>query len=303
VAKQSFGQFTLNGFDEFGKSKNVAAKLNHLKTVKAYSFSNKFSKKGKLILQENYDTLGNITSRVDHHYYRYKDFEETTYAYDTVGRIQNIVSKVSFSGGYVHYYGLSYGTNNRINYTISDFGMPDKLIFDTLHYSYFEDGRINYKWKRKYEFGVLSGVDTSYYNYNNYGNALISRNKQADTHDFAIRDQNGCMIGYKDTSEEKYTQRCDSLCRVLSYKDEILSAGKWITIGLGEFQYSGENLVEEKHYLNSRKILDCGKARIKFDNWIKYEYDQRGFLIRETEFTKSGKVKTIQKYVYESYSH
>jgi hypothetical protein len=260
-------------YNEFSDKQQKAHRA-HIKTIKEYSYKRTSASRGKILQKEEYDSTGNITYKWERTYR--KNYEETKYFYDNEGRIIKIIGKDNredyWSIAIISYYPNS----NNILSIVNCHGLA---TCDTIRYVYRSDGKVNYSYKSKFEFGKLTKYDTTYYNYSTSG-LKISPVKN-DTSDYiAIRDQNGCIIGYQNM---KYTQKCDSACRVLSYKDEF----EW-----GEFRYKGDNRIEEKFWDGSGK----------FSEWNKYEYDKNGFVKQQLCLNKKGKIKEVRKTIYEYYS-
>lgn len=301
-----FGQMFPSRFDDLyadSKAKKEEAKSNNIKTVAVYSYKNEHAKNGKLVSLETYAANGNIANWTSHHYIRYKDVDETTYYYDSLERVKKIISKTSFSDGFMHYVELVYGSDNKVSYILSDFS-PSVFLCDTTKYFYFDDGRIKAKIviPHSTKFITLSNApapDTSYYHYDEFGGKWVNRNK-FDTVDYAIRNKNGCLIGYKDSSDTKRTRICDSLCNVLQYKEEVFKEGKWIVVNLTNCKYDGKKITERKSYVCRTNKFGC-IGELKFEQHTKYEFTDKGLLSKETRLNRKGKAIEVEKYIYETY--
>lgn len=300
------GQITLSDFDNLYtnfQEKKKEVKANKIKLLKVYSYKNDNSKKGKLVLQENYDMNGNITSKTDHHYIRYKDVEEISYSYDSLARIQKIISKTSFSRGWITYTSLTYD-KDKVKFIVTDFGSPTELKFDTFYYAYYPDGKIKSRTERRYSnaYHNYYPLKPLYYHYNNFGDAYLDSKERDTIFDFKIRDKNGCEIGYTDTTYSKFKMWRDSLCNLLQFTEETFIDNKWVVIGQGKIKYDNKNrIIEDKYYYCRRQIFSRCTGKLKLLNHFKYEYNNNGLPIKEISYNERGQIIEVKKYVYEFY--
>lgn len=287
------------------KHESEAIKFNNLKSHKVYSSKKDNNNRKKLMLTETYDSNGNITCKIDHHYYRYKDHDKVNYSYDNEGRIKKITDSTSFSDGFVHYIFFNY-TDNKVSSIVKAFDKTENTKFDTSYFSYFPDGRKKTKTETRYNRTAQSyySLGTLYYHYNQYGDIYVDHESRDTIFGaMTIKDKNGCVIGYTDTiNDGKYTMVCDSLCNVIYYNWELRGENNWVYIDRVESKYVGTNQVELKSYECPRNILSRCSGKLKLKYWIKYEYDNRGLLSKETYYNKRGRKVEIKKHIYETYS-
>lgn len=257
-------------YNQFSEKQKDALAV-HIKNIKEYSYRNTSAKRGKIIRIENYDSAGNIQYKWEHTYR--KNYREEKYTYDSIGRIIQIKRKGNWEKDWYVRQITYYPNSNQEKFVVRGGNKPD-----TVFYTYLENGKINYSYKGKYEFGMLIKYDTTFYTYVK-GELTIASPIKNDTSFSPIWDENGCIIGYKG---EEYTQKCDSACRILSFKDKFES---------GEYKYAGDKVVEEKFWSGT-----------ELREWNKYEYNENGFVKQEFCLNKKGKVKDVRKTVYEYYS-
>lgn len=293
------------------KAANEEAKTNNLKTVKIFSNKNEHETNGKLIISKSYNELGSIVNKIHHRFIRYKDTESTTYHYDSLNRIIKVISLTTFSKGFITYTGFFYDTDSRVDFIIHDSNKPAELKFDTIRYSYFEDGRIKSRIDKLFNnekrfhidpdtsYFFYYGLDTFYYHYDKLGYRVINLNK-VDTLDYVIRDRNGCIIGHRDTSIYKTTYIRDSLCNELQYKSEVKKDGKWFLDYFADFKYADKKIIEEAYYYYDRRYYQR-TGKLKLANHNKYEYNDKGLVTKKIHLNNKGKIIEVEKYVYETY--
>ncbi len=280
-------------------SKQKEASAARLKVVKGYSYKNALLRRPKLILEEHYDSSGNILKQTEHKYYRYKHFYEETYQYDSLGRILNITSKSTYRD-HVYSTTLIYGTGNNVKYLITGKEIPPNLTTDTIFYLYFPDGRVRLSYRGQYQFGVLIKYDTTYHNYRIEGATRISPNKNDTTINKVSRNEYDCILSNQVSTNYKYTEVRDSACRIISHKEEELVEGIWLTYSSCEFRYDGNNLIETKCYDYKRKLKGSNVMHLNF--WDQFDYNEYGYITTHTRLNKRGKIIEIRKYFYETYS-
>jgi hypothetical protein len=131
------------------------------------------------------------------------------------------------------------------------------------------------------------------------GYQVINQNK-VDTLDHVIRDRNNCIIGDRDTTINKITYIRDSLCNELQYKSEIKKDGKWFLDSFADFKYNDKKIIEEAYY-HYEKHYYQQTGKLKLGSHIKYEYNDKGLVIKEIHLNHKNKIIKVNKYVYETY--
>lgn len=87
------------------------------------------------IFNEEYDTLGNLKSKIDYHYNRDKDYELFNFSFDSISRIKESYSTVSFIKDHIfNYYKYHYNENSEISLIEAGSGSPSDLHFRSYQY-------------------------------------------------------------------------------------------------------------------------------------------------------------------------
>lgn len=281
------------------------AKANKFKTIKTYLYKTEKLENGKLKAVDSYDENGLLTHAIEYRFKNDEDYIQWNYSYDSLGRIHKIVISHSDISS-TTYYQFEYTNDNKIKYCVSNYKGEQTSKPDTVFYEYFDDGRIKYQLYNCDKIHFTEDIkfinhhrDTTYYHYNKFGDVSYNDTK-VDIIDYRIRDKNGCVIGDAD-NDKIITMIRDSLCNALSYKEEILKRGKKVLIRSGESKYMGKKCVETKWYRCPRSAYDNCSGRLKFYYHTKYDYDEKGFIIKETSYNSRGKIIKILQTVYETY--
>ncbi len=285
-------------------NKNVRAHSNKFKSISVFIYKNGKAKNEKLYSKEMYDNYGKIISKLEH-YNDYRYYKEISFYYDKNNSLTKILTKSNLSKDYFYITEIGYTQDigKQPVYIMHKYTKHDNLKFDTLFYSYDRSGTLKYKyWSSKH--------DTIFYHYDKFGEIINTSANSKDTTDTRIIDKYGCYLGDKrdtiingdkDDLYFKTTYTCDSLCNDLSSTEEMYKKGRWIVISKTENKFIGKTLVEEESCQCGRKFIDNCKGKLKFRYHTKYEYNDNGFLSKETDFNKRGKVIKVKKFVYETY--
>jgi hypothetical protein len=297
-----FGQYRFESDYQNFITKISSAKTNHFKSISIFMYKNGKTENEKLFSKEIYSENGNITSKLEH-YDDYKYYKETSFTYDKRNLLTKIVTKSNFQPEYFQVTEIGYNDKGQLSYIMTLYTKLENPKFDTLYYSYNDNGSIHYKfWSSK--------RDTTYYHYDMKGDIINTSKNPIDLTDTRILDKYGCYIGDKkdtiinggrDETYFKTTYVCDTACNVLIRTEELYRKGKWVLYSTENNKYENGNLVEEKVCQCKSSLLDRCKGKIKFRYNTKYEYTDNRFLNKTTDFNEKGKIIEVRKYVREVY--
>jgi len=280
--------------DTYFKSIGKEKKSKNLKSMIVNS-KRGISKKSKIDLIEYYDSNGNIIYRKSHPFYNQHNYREETFSFDSSGRISKIIRSESFRRHDMVCTDLVYSESERVKFVITSEGNPNELKYDTIEYSYFPDSKIKYRTIRN----RWDAKDTFFYHYNSFGDIYIDDKARDTVFNFKIRNGNGCVIGFRDTSSERITIEKDSFCNRLKYNREILVNSKWILITKEEYRYNRNFLLEEKYYKCGKQLHDKCRGKLKMETHKKFEYDNSGNIYRVRSYNAKGKIIETQEFTYE----
>ncbi len=286
-----------------------SAKQYHFKSKSVFSYKNGKLKNEKLFSKTTFDSTGNITYKMEH-YYRGKNYKEFSFFYDKNHFLNKTIEKSSVTGEYVKLTETGNNDKGQIIYIMTKFKKPeDNSSYDTAFYFYNTNGFLNYEIYH-YLFRPDRN-DTLYYHYDKKGGIKNTSTTANDTLDDRILDSHGCRTGsITDTIIDpdkiwqdyfKITYVCDSLCNVLKVTESTTIKGRWVVIRETKNMYAGTDLKEQRSCGCNKSLLDKCKGHLTFSFDTKYEYDKNGFISKETELNKRGKIIEIKKYVYETY--
>jgi hypothetical protein len=295
-------------------SANAQAKMHKLKSIALYDYKTEESTKGDFVFLCKFDTSGRIISqRLLND--KTNKFEEIAFTYNEAGQLVKIFRQLDVANDIVDLTMITYGATGTVKTLMHATGPSKQLVFDVVQYEYREDGQPDYKYTTLAIYGSAYS-DTTFYNYTSGGQFIYtSKPTQRSPSGLPAKQDQNYVKNEKGYLVERYhspgdhgfvmrgrtTTQWDSLGRILYRTEEKKVKGEWQLVFESSNTFSGNKKSEEivKELPQTLGLFYKGELETVLHK--KYEYNEKGQILKVLHMNKKGELKKVEKYTYTNY--